>query len=65
MKERTQFLLSRLGLPKIGFGFRRRFGGLVFDGRRGSVAAFGLRLFDVVQGAVEGALGRIDPALRA
>jgi hypothetical protein len=56
-------LLSGLGLREIGFGFRRGFADGPIGGPRGVGAAFGLETFEVVQGAVEGALGRIDAAL--
>jgi len=50
-------------LREIGFGFRRGFA-VDFIGRLGGGGtAFGLEAFEVVQGAVEGALGRIDAAL--
>jgi len=57
-----------LGMREIGFGFRGRLGGGGFGGMvggfRGGGLAFGLEAFEIVRGAVEGALGGIDAALQ-
>jgi len=50
-------------LREIGFGFGRGFPSGRLGGLGGGSAAFGLEAFEVVQGAVEGALGRIGAAL--